>query len=61
MSEEQFKQLFSAYHSTKKDNFGLGLSMVKTIVEKKLEGKIIALNEAEGLRFIISLPYTIRS
>lgn len=51
----QFEQIFSSYYSTKKDNFGMGLSLVKLLVEKKLEGKIFATNEERGLRFTIKL------
>lgn len=52
------QQLFSSNYTTKKDNFGLGLSIVKTLVEKKLEGKISAANTGNGMFFTITIPYT---
>jgi len=54
----QFKQLFTFTSSSKKDNFGLGLSIVKTLVEKKLDGKILAFNTQQGLSFEIIIPCT---
>lgn len=57
LTKEQFCRLFSLSGSTKKDNFGLGLSIVKTLVEKKLEGKIVAINTEKGLCFTVTIPY----
>lgn len=55
MDDMQFGQLFTLSRSTKKDNFGLGLSIVKTLVEKKLEGEILAINSDKGLLFKIMI------
>jgi two-component system sensor kinase FixL len=48
--------LFEAFHSTKPDGVGIGLSICRTIIEAH-DGKIWAENAAEGgARFCFSLP-----
>jgi PAS domain S-box-containing protein len=48
-------KIFNSYFTTKQDNkgTGLGLFMSKTIIEKKMNGKITAENIADGAEFII--------
>lgn len=55
VTQEIFNNLFSFAYSSKENNFGLGLTIVKTLVEKKLKGSIRSINALEGLSFIISL------
>lgn len=52
-----FKTIFSPGFSTKERGWGLGLSLVKRIVEEQLKGKIIVLNSKidQGTTFRISL------
>lgn len=42
------KQAFKAYFSTKKDGFGIGLTLVKTLVEDSFNGKISLKSSKEG-------------
>ncbi|WP_419770925.1 MAG: ATP-binding protein [Candidatus Marinarcus sp.] len=48
---KQLNKIFEPYYSTKKEGSGIGLSMVKTILEKSLNGKIEVKNEKEGAVF----------
>ncbi|MCF7919135.1 MAG: PAS domain S-box protein [Candidatus Cloacimonetes bacterium] len=51
-------KLFDLYISTKKglNNTGVGLYMSKTLIEKNLNGSLVAINTPEGADFIIELP-----
>lgn len=53
--EEQLKELFSMYYTTKsqKKGTGLGLYISKTIIEKSLKGSIECYNGEQGLKTII--------
>ncbi|WP_419774283.1 7TM diverse intracellular signaling domain-containing protein [Halarcobacter sp.] len=49
--------IFSSSYSTKlHQGSGVGLSLAKIITEKKLEGKILAINTSLGAKFILKLP-----
>lgn len=56
LDKQAFNKIFIEHFSTKKENCGLGLSIVKTLVEKKLEGDIKATNTPKGLLFEIHIP-----
>ncbi len=57
-SEEVLKNIFEPYYSTKGIQLGagIGLFLVKTVVEKNMGGKVEAYNEEDGLTVEISLP-----
>jgi PAS domain S-box-containing protein len=56
--ESVLQKMFEPYFSTKDAQLGsgIGLFMVKTVVEKNMGGKVEAYNEEEGLRVTLSLP-----
>jgi PAS domain S-box-containing protein len=56
--ENVLQKMFEPYFSTKDAQLGsgIGLFMVKTVVEKNMGGKVEAYNEEEGLRLTLSLP-----
>jgi hypothetical protein len=49
-------KLFNPFITTKQSGTGVGLALVKTIVEDRLNGTIIANNYELGAEFIITLP-----
>jgi signal transduction histidine kinase len=55
---KQFNAIFQPGYSTKKRGWGLGLSLVKRIVESYHKGKVVVLRSELGLgtTFRISLP-----
>ncbi len=54
---KHLKKIFEPYFSTKnKRGTGVGLYMVKTIVEEKFKGEVHVENSANGARFTILLP-----
>ena len=56
IDEEVLPYIFEPYFSTKEKNgTGLGLYIVKTIVDKHLDGKIYATNHEDGCSFTIEL------
>ncbi len=48
-------KIFEPYFTTKKDSDGIGLYIAKTIIEKKMDGKLLGKNSREGTIFIIKL------
>lgn len=57
IEEKLMDKVFEPYFSTKSLNgTGLGLHIVKTIVEKQLEGSVKLVNVKGGAQFTISLP-----
>jgi signal transduction histidine kinase len=56
IEEENLRKIFSPYYSTKNKGFGLGLSLIHSIVHKH-QGKISVHSEkGKGTRFTILLP-----
>lgn len=58
LSQKQFNSIFEPGYSTKKRGWGLGLSLVKRIVESYHKGKVFVLRSelGKGTTFRISLP-----
>jgi len=61
IEDEYMKNIFNPYFTTKsaKNGTGLGLYMSKTIVEKHLDGSLIAENSDEGACIVIKIPYVL--
>ncbi len=55
INEKNINKIFKPYYSTKKDGHGIGLYMVKMIIEDKMNGKIKVENIEDGASFIIEL------
>ncbi len=55
VENNQISKLFDAYYSTKEEGTGIGLYMVRMIVENSFLGTIEAKNSKKGLKFIIFL------
>jgi signal transduction histidine kinase len=56
IDEKVLPRIFEPYFSTKEKNgTGLGLYIVKTIIDKHLDGRIAAQNLSDGCAFIITL------
>lgn len=56
IKEEPFDKIFESCISSKSENIGIGLYIVKTIIEKRFGGKIDVKNNEFGAIFTISLP-----
>ena len=55
--EEILPKIFEPYFSTKKEQgTGVGLYMVKTIIEERFGGRVEVKNDERGARFILTLP-----
>ena len=61
IEEDKIDKIFDAYFTTKKDynGTGLGLHIVKIVIEEHLKGSIKASNRNSGLNIKISLPINI--
>ena len=59
LTPKQFKTIFEPGYSTKKRGWGLGLTLVKRIVEEYHKGKVFVLQSApdKGTTFRISIPH----
>lgn len=55
VSKTNFVKLFKPYFSTKKEGFGIGLYMVKLIIEKSFNAEIKADSLEKGMKFSIFL------
>lgn len=56
LDSEMEKKLFEAFHTTKSDGMGIGLSVSRSIVERH-QGRLWAIrNEGPGATFIFSIP-----
>ncbi|MGD9613551.1 MAG: ATP-binding protein, partial [Kiritimatiellia bacterium] len=49
-------KVFDPYFTTKEQGSGIGLYMVKMIVEKNMGGHVEAANVADGARFVVRIP-----
>lgn len=55
IKNKDIEKIFEPYFSTKENGTGIGLYLVKTIIEKSFEGKIEVQNQDEGVRFTLYL------
>ncbi|MFA7090694.1 MAG: PAS domain S-box protein [Arcobacteraceae bacterium] len=56
ITQEPIHKIFDSCVSSKTDNIGIGLYLTKTIIEKRLRGKITVENSSKGALFTIMLP-----
>ncbi|BCB26244.1 hypothetical protein SKTS_11300 [Sulfurimicrobium lacus] len=56
IAQDILPRLFDPYFTTKDQGSGIGLYMVKMIIERNMEGKIGAANIENGARFTLSIP-----
>jgi|GEM_PF-1089127 len=55
--EEYLAKIFTPYFSTKADKgTGIGLYMVRTIIQEKFGGNVEVYNDEEGAAFVITIP-----
>lgn len=54
--EDVLPRLFDPYFTTKEQGSGIGLYMVKMIIERNMAGKVTAANIDHGARFTLSIP-----
>jgi len=59
IKKENLEKIFEAYFSTKKEGSGIGLYMVKKIIENSFKGKIQVSNQKEGVEFTLFLEKAI--
>ena len=56
------EKIFEPYFSTKKEHgTGIGLYMVRSIIQEKFRGKVDVINGDEGATFRIEIPINIKS
>jgi len=56
VKEEYLSKIFDPYFTTKNDGLGIGLYMVKTIIENHFGGSVIAENKKHGLHIRMEFP-----
>ena len=59
IKEKNMEKIFEPYFSTKIDGSGIGLYLVKLIIEESFKGKIKVKNEKEGAEFSLFIEKTI--
>jgi two-component system sensor kinase FixL len=60
LQEEDMDKVFTHFYSTKPNGMGMGLTIVRSIIEAH-GGKLWAENVDEGARFFFALPVTRKS
>lgn len=55
IKKENLNRIFEPHYTTKKSNYGLGLSIAKVMIEEKLNSKITVKNENYKTTFVIEL------
>ncbi len=58
IDEDALSKVFDPYYTTKEDSMGLGLYMVKIIIENHMQGTIDIKKIGNKTRFVIKLPLT---
>lgn len=58
--DEHAEMIFDPYFTTKAKGTGIGLYMVKTIIEQHMQGKVLCHNTGSGAEFILELPLKAR-
>ncbi|HUW50016.1 MAG TPA: ATP-binding protein [Sulfuricella sp.] len=56
ITEEVLPKLFEPYFTTKEQGSGVGLYMVKMIIERNMHGTVSAMNLEHGAKFTLSVP-----
>ncbi len=59
IKDKNIEKIFEPYFSTKESGTGIGLYLVKMIIEKSLEGRIEVKNQTEGAEFTLYLEKVI--
>jgi len=59
INPKHLEKIFQPYFSTKEQGTGIGLYLVKLIIEKSFEGKIAVKNQTQGACFTLSLEKVI--
>jgi len=59
INSKDLPKVFEPYFSTKDDGTGIGLYLVKVIIEKSFEGRIEVQNQTEGVEFTLYLEKVI--
>ena len=55
ISKDELEKIFDPYYSTKQESMGLGLYMIKMIIENHMHGDILVERLPKGVRFMIKL------
>lgn len=59
ISKKESSKVFELYYSSKKEGSGIGLYLVKSILEDSFDGKIALESSKKGACFIITLPKSV--
>lgn len=57
ISQVPITKIFNAGVSSKEENIGIGLYIAKTIIEKKMQGRLLVKNSDVGAVFTLKLPH----
>lgn len=55
INKDKLEKIFEPFYSTKQNGDGFGLYMVRLIIEDKMDGKIDAIYNQDGAKFLICL------
>jgi C4-dicarboxylate-specific signal transduction histidine kinase len=56
IDDENLEKLFDPYFTTKENGTGIGLYMVKLVIENSFKGELKVENDSNGLKFSMSFP-----